>query len=264
MNVNMVEDILLDDLKSVIMEASALMPEQISANLSIETKERNSLVTDIDKGIEAYLVDKLGKLLPKAGFIAEEGTADHRGEEYNWIIDPLDGTTNFIHGIPAFCISVGLQKKGEIVLGAIFEFGRNSYFHAIKGGGSYKDGVSISVSKTEVIDDSLLATGFPYYDFSLIDQYMMAFTDFMKMSRGIRRLGSAALDMVYVACGKFEGFFEYSLHPWDVAAGIILVEEAGGRVTDFRGGNDFLFGREMLASNRLIHEDMLKLIRPHF
>ncbi|HAW50870.1 MAG TPA: inositol monophosphatase [Flavobacteriales bacterium] len=255
---------LSDNLNEIILEAAALMPGQISEETAIITKDKNSLVTEVDKNIEEFLVNALSKLIPNAGFIAEEGTAVNLGNEYNWIIDPLDGTTNFIHGIPAYCISVGLKKGNEIVLGSVFEFIRENYYTAIHGGGSYMNGTQIHVSKTKKLDDALLATGFPYYDFRFIEQYIEVFKDFMKLSRGIRRLGSAALDMAYVASGKFDGFFEYSLHPWDVAAGVILVREAGGTVTDFGNGNNFLFGKEMLASNSLIHTELINIIGMHF
>lgn len=252
------------NLYEIIKEAALLMPKEISEDITIRTKDKNSLVTEIDKNIEVFLVDALSKLIPKAGFIAEEGTASHIGSEYNWIVDPLDGTTNFIHGIPAYCISVGLKKGDEIVVGSIFEFVRDNFYSAYHGGGSYKNCVPIHVSKTKTIEDSLLATGFPYYDFKYIEQYMELLQNFMQTSRGIRRLGSAALDMAYVASGKFDGFFEYSLHPWDVAAGVILIKEAGGTVTDFQNGHDFLFGKEMLASNSLIHTELMDKIRKHF
>ena len=240
------------------------MPKQISDDITIKIKDKNSLVTEVDQNIEVFLVDALSKLIPEAGFIAEEGTASHIGSEYNWIIDPLDGTTNFIHGIPAYCISVGLKKGDEIILGSIFEFIRENYYSANHGGGSYMNDVQIHVSETKELEDSLLATGFPYYDFKFLEEYMEAFRNFIQYSRGIRRLGSAALDMAYVASGKFDGFFEYSLHPWDVAAGIILVKEAGGKVTDFKNGKDFLFGKEMLASNNLIHHELISEIGKHF
>ncbi|MEQ8522951.1 MAG: inositol monophosphatase family protein [Vicingaceae bacterium] len=258
------EQKIMDQLKEVMLEASLLMPEQISSNLAFETKDINSLVTEVDKNIEKFLVDKLQTIIPGAGFIAEEGTADVRGDVFNWVIDPLDGTTNFIHGIPAFCISVGLLKNSEIILGSIFEFGRNNYYTALKGGGSYLNGSRIRVSVTKEMNDSLLATGFPYYDFKYLEAYLGTFKEVMQHSRGIRRLGSAALDMAYVAAGKFDGFFEYSLHPWDVAAGIVIINEAGGKVTDFKGGENFLFGKELLASNGNIHGKLLSIIKDHF
>jgi len=255
---------LSQNLKEIIHEAAKLMPDQFTDNITIKTKDKNSLVTEVDQNIERYLVDALSKLIPTAGFIAEEGTATHLGSEFNWIIDPLDGTTNFIHGIPAYCISVGLKKGDEIVLGAIFEFIRDNYYSAYHGGGSYLNGIQIRVSETKDLEESLLATGFPYYEFRFIEEYIKVFREFMQFSRGIRRLGSAALDMAYVACGKYDGFFEYSLHPWDVAAGIILIKEAGGNVTDFQNGGNFLFGKQILASNGLIHKELMDNISKHF
>lgn len=230
---------------------------------SIEYKGHNDLVSYVDKEAERKLVAALTELVPDAGFIAEEGTSDKKGEEFNWIIDPIDGTTNFIHGLPVFAISVALMKRNEIILGVVFEINKDECFYATKGEGAYCNGKLIQVSKASHLKDSLIATGFPYYAFGKMDTYLAILKDFMQFSHGVRRLGSAAVDLVYVACGRFEAFFEYNLKPWDVAAGILIVQEAGGKVTDFKNGDDFLSGKEVLAANT-IHQEALELIQKNW
>lgn len=227
----------------------------------IEVKSENSFVTYVDKTAEKQLVKGLTKILPEAGFITEEKTIDKVGERYNWIIDPLDGTTNYIHGLPPYSISVGLADDKKIIMGVVLELCLNECFYAWKGGGAWIDGKKIIVSNVSSISESLLATGFPYCEFSRLDEYMKLFTKLMEMSHGLRRLGSAAVDLAYVACGRFEGFFEYGLNPWDVAAGTIIIEEAGGKVTDFNGGNNSLFGEEIIASNKLVYNDFFQLVK---
>ena len=230
----------------------------------IETKSQNSLVTYVDKTAEKKIVDFLSELIPASGFIAEEGTSDKKGVEYNWIIDPLDGTTNFIHGIPTYCVSIGLLNGDQLVSGVVYEPNRDEMFYAWKDGGAYLNGESISVSAIEKLSDSLLATGFPYYDYKRLEAYMDILKWLMHNSRGVRRIGSAAIDLAYVACGRFEAFYEYSLNPWDVAAGALIVNEAGGSVTDFQGGENYLFGREIIASNKHMEAELLDKIKGSF
>lgn len=230
---------------------------------SVESKSLNNLVSYVDKGAEQRLVDGLSKLLPSSGFVAEEGTGS-RGSGDNWIIDPLDGTTNFVHGIPCYCISVGLLRDGELQAGVVLEVTRDECFTAWKNGGAFLNGKSIHVSARQHLQESLLATGFPYDDFGREAQYMELLRALMHNSRGIRRLGSAAADLAYVACGRFEAFYEYGLNPWDVAAGALLVKEAGGQVTDFHNGADWLFGEEIVASNGSIHAEIIGPIGKFF
>lgn len=230
----------------------------------IETKSLNSLVSYVDQQAEEKIIERLSSLLPEAGFIAEEGTSEKEGKEFNWIIDPLDGTTNFLHAIPVFAVSIALKQKDEIILGVVYEINQDECFHAVKAGGAYLNAQKIEVSKTTAIKDSLIATGFPYYDFERMDGYFNTLRHFAENSRGIRRLGSAAVDLVYVACGRFEAFYEYSLHAWDVAAGALIVKEAGGKVTDFKGGENWLFGKEMIATNQITHHSVLEQIRQQF
>lgn len=226
----------------------------------IEKKGFNDLVSYVDKEAEQQLVEGLRKLLPEAGFITEEGTDSTKGERFNWIIDPLDGTTNFTHGLPVYSVSVALMDGDEIVLGTVYEPSRDECFWAYKGGGAYCNDTSIHVSDAPALKDGLIATGFPYYDFGLTQQYLQVLGSFMSKSHGVRRMGSAAIDLVYVACGRFEGFFEYNLNPWDVAGGAIIVQEAGGKVSKFTEDGDFVFGREIVASNGNIHTEMQKTI----
>jgi myo-inositol-1(or 4)-monophosphatase len=223
---------------------------------AIEVKSKNSLVSYVDKTAEKRIVEFLEILLPEAGFIAEEGTSDKKGEHYNWIIDPLDGTTNFMHGLPTYCVSIALQLDNEIVLGVVYEPNNQECFSAWKGGGAFLNNKPINVSPTAKVKDSLFATGFPYYDYDKLNGYMETLKWLMHETRGIRRIGSAAVDLSYVACGRFEGFYEYSLNAWDVAAGALIVIEAGGVVTDFKGGSDYIFGREIIASNNFITEEL--------
>ena len=213
----------------------------------IEHKAFNDLVSYVDKESERKLVDACKKILPSAGFITEEGTATVREEEFNWIIDPLDGTTNFTHGLPVFAISIALMRHNEIVAGVVHEVNRDECFHAIENEPAYCNEEIITVSPTAELENSLLATGFPYYNFDQMEKYLQVLNTFMQRTHGLRRLGSAAVDLAYVACGRFEGFFEYNLNAWDVAAGAFIVKQAGGRVTDFEGGKNYIFGREIIA-----------------
>lgn len=229
----------------------------------VEQKEKfNNLVSYVDKESEKKLVATLSKLLPQAGFITEEGTVEQsKSHEYNWIIDPLDGTTNFLHGLPVYAISVGLSYKQEVILGVVHDVVHNESFHAIREESAYCNDRVIKVSLAKSLSESLLATGFPYFQFDKRDAYLDIIKTFLDKTHGIRRLGSAAMDLAYVASGRLDGFFEYNLNPWDVAAGAFIVQQAGGKVTDFSGGNNFLFGGELCASNNNIHTEMLKVIQ---
>ena len=227
----------------------------------IEQKEGfNNLVSYVDKESEKKLVTALSAILPGSGFIAEEGTAIQGTNGYQWIIDPLDGTTNFTHGLPLFAISIGLSFQDKIVLGIVYEVNKKEMFHTIKGSPAYCNDKETHVSPITTLQESLLATGFPYYEFDQMEAYLRIIRNFLRQSHGVRRLGSAATDLAYVACGRFEGFFEYNLNAWDVAAGAFLVQQAGGTVTDFTAGNNFLFGRELCAGCG-VHGAMLDIIR---
>jgi myo-inositol-1(or 4)-monophosphatase len=229
----------------------------------IETKSINNFVTYVDKQSEERLVEGLSLLLPGSGFIAEENPL-LQSKELTWIIDPLDGTTNFIHGVPVYCISIALMEGQELKLGVIHEINLKESFYTWQGSDSFLNGQKIEVSKTVLVADSLFATGFPYYDYSRMGPYIRFFRYMMEHSHGIRRLGSAAADLAYVACGRFEGFYEYGLSPWDVAAGGLIVKNAGGRVTDFKGGDDFVFGKEIIALNSKVSDEFFKVFTENF
>ena len=227
----------------------------------IEQKDSfSNLVSYVDKDSENKLVNGLDKILPGSGFLGEEGTQAKGSNEYQWIIDPLDGTTNFLHGVPIFAISIGLRRGEQTVLGVVNEVSHRECFHAIKGGKAYCNKEEIRVSPITTLNESLLATGFPYYHSDKKDQYIDIIKTFLEKTHGIRRLGSAAIDLAYVACGRLEGFFEYDLKPWDVAGGAFILQQAGGQATDFSGGYNFLFGGEICASGN-IHNEMLKIIQ---
>jgi myo-inositol-1(or 4)-monophosphatase len=231
---------------------------------NIEHKGLNDLVSYVDKEAEQQLVANLGELIPEAGFITEEKTVNKIGEVYNWIIDPLDGTTNFIHGLPTYSISIALYEGSEPVLGVVYEINRAELFYSYKGGSAFLNNKTISVSTRSTLADSLLATGFPYYQFEQQEQYMQLLAELMQRCHGLRRIGSAAVDLAYVACGRFEGFFEYNLNSWDVAAGAFLVQQAGGTIMNFGGGSEFLEKREILAGNGLVDAELLESIQKHF
>lgn len=227
----------------------------------VEVKGLNDFVSYVDKGSEKIIVAELKQLLPEAGFVAEEGTEVQDDRHLKWVIDPLDGTTNFIHGMPFFSVSIGLVDGKEPLLGVIFELNQQEMFYGWKNGGAFLNGHRISVSNARTVKDSLFGTGFPYYDYHLLEQYLDLFKHLMRQSHGIRRPGSAATDLAYVACGRFDGFYEYSLSPWDVAAGILLVKEAGGTVSDFSGGPDAIFTKEIVATNAHIYAEFLSLVK---
>ncbi len=226
-------------------------------------KGKSDMVTYVDKTAEAKIVAVLQVLLPGSGFIAEEGTAQDNGEIFRWVIDPLDGTTNYIHGISPFAVSIALMENHEIIMGVIYEISLNEMFYAWKGSPAYLNGQEIHVSTAATTADSLIATGFPYYDFSKLDHYLEAMNFFMRNSHGMRRLGSAASDLAYVAAGRFEGFYEHALHPWDVAAGIIIIQQAGGKVCDFNGGDNYLFDGEMIACNANYFDEFYGIVHQH-
>ncbi len=231
---------------------------------AIEHKALNSLVSYVDKTAEKRLIEGCQQILPEAGFLTEEGMIEQSLEkEWRWIIDPLDGTTNFLHQLPFFSISIALQYEEKTVVGLVYEPNRDELFYAWKGGGCWLNEKQVFVTKRAELADTLLATGFPYYDFERTQGYLAVLGELMQATRGLRRCGSAALDLAYTAAGRFDAFFEYSLAPWDVAAGAFLVKEAGGLISDFKGGGDFLFGREILASNPFLQDKLLPLLQAH-
>ncbi|HEX8658120.1 MAG TPA: inositol monophosphatase family protein [Hymenobacter sp.] len=229
----------------------------------VEQKGVHDLVSYVDQETERRLVAGLRQLLPAAGFITEEGTVgpDSQTEEFTWIIDPLDGTTNFVHGLPVYSISVALVHRHELVVGVVHEVNRDESFRAVRGGGAFCNDEPMHVTDVPDLNSSLVATGFPYKDFGKMADYLQLLGAFMRRSHGVRRLGSAAVDLAYVAAGRCEAFFEFNLNSYDVAAGILLVREAGGHVTQFLENGDPLFGREVVASNGHVHGEMQATIR---
>jgi myo-inositol-1(or 4)-monophosphatase len=227
----------------------------------VEFKSALDLVTSVDRQSEECIVEVLEKRFPRHSILAEEGFNIQRSQsDYRWIVDPLDGTTNFVHTYPHFSVSIALEEKGEIILGLVYDLLREESFEALQGKGAFLNGNPIHTSTVTELDKALLATGFPYDRREKVDFYLPFFRAFMTSSQGIRRNGSAALDLSYVACGRLDGFWEFALHPWDIAAGSLIVREAGGTLTDFSGGNFSIWGNGTLASNGMIHSEMLTII----
>jgi myo-inositol-1(or 4)-monophosphatase len=237
---------------------------QLFNSSKIEYKGKNDMVSYVDKTAEEMIIKALKAIVPGAGFIAEENKEHLQGETFNWIIDPLDGTTNFIHGIPAFAVSIALKENEELVAGVVYEIGKDECFYAWKGSKAYLNEVEINVSANKTIEDSLLATGFPYYDFTKKDAYLQLFGDLIQNCHGLRRIGAASVDLVYTACGRFDGYFEYNLKPWDIAAGMFIVQQAGGKIYDFNGGMNALENCDIVATNAHISEELLAIIKKYF
>jgi myo-inositol-1(or 4)-monophosphatase len=226
----------------------------------VKSKGLHDFVSYVDMGAEKMLVEKLGSLIPGAGFKVEEGTSAKKGTRFCWIIDPLDGTTNFLHGLHPFSISIALKDIDEIVAGVVYEAGGMESFTAWKNGGTWLNGKKILVSNTANLSNSLVATGFPYKDFTRLPSYLECLEYLIRNTSGVRRMGSASIDLAYLACGRFDAFFEYGLNPWDIAAGTLLIREAGGRVCDFSGDEKDITGIEIIAANDLIYSEFLKIV----
>ncbi|MCM8761646.1 MAG: inositol monophosphatase, partial [Candidatus Omnitrophica bacterium] len=226
----------------------------------VSYKGRDNIVTDIDKASEKMIIGIIKSKFPDHSILAEEGSSDATESPYKWIIDPLDGTTNFAHGFPFFCVSIALEKFGKVVLGVVYDPVRRELFCAESGKGAYLNNRRISVSMTRRLSQSFLATGFSYGK-ARKDKNVRNFKNLLMRSLAIRRAGSAALDLCYVACGRFDGFWEMYLQPWDSAAGAIIVEEADGMATKFDGSKFFPYHKNILATNGLIHRQMSRLLR---
>ena len=233
--------------------------------ITVSVKAVNDFVTDIDRQAEQEIIYTIRRAFPNHGILAEEtGTHDgHDGDDYVWIIDPLDGTTNFLHGFPQFAVSIGLRHKGRLEQAVIYDPMRQELFTSSRGAGAHLNDRRIRVSKQADLDGALLGTGFPFKMQQHLDVYLETFKALFPMTAGIRRAGSAALDLAYVAAGRLDGFWEIGLNPWDMAAGALLVQEAGGLVSDFSGGNEFLDTGNIVAANPKVFKAMLQKIRPH-
>jgi myo-inositol-1(or 4)-monophosphatase len=257
---------------AIAKEAGARLREFLAQGVETEYKGDVDLVTVADRTVEKLIRTRLGEVFPEHGIYGEEGTRERLEQELRWYVDPLDGTTNFAHGFPQFCVSMGLERRrtdlpegadGTIVAGVIYNPMLDELFSAERGKGATLNGRTIHVSKTPELAESLVATGFPSrkrHDSPNIHFYH----EFTLRSHGVRRAGSAALDLAYVACGRLEAFWEFNLNPWDTAAGVLLVEEAGGRITDFSGGSFRIDSREVLASNGLIHQELVGMFTDMF
>lgn len=230
---------------------------------NIEIKSVASLVTYVDKTAEQKIVSALKSLIVDSGFVAEEGTAESNNEKYTWFVDPLDGTTNYIHGLSPHSVSIGLAESDELILGVVYEIGANEMYFAWKNSPAFCNGHEIKAATRTKSEDTLIATGFPYHDFNRMDDYIEVMKVLMKSTRGIRRFGSAAIDLCYVAAGRFDGFWEHALNAWDVAAGVFILQQAGGKTVDFNGGKNWLFGGEIISASSSYFPEFFGVVNKH-
>ncbi|MGN8225048.1 inositol monophosphatase family protein [Gracilimonas sp. BCB1] len=234
-------------------------------SFDVKLKGKNDLVTDADVNSEKRIIEVIEAAFPDDHILAEESQAKVSIPEGRiWIIDPIDGTTNFAHSFPVYCVSIALWENKEPKAGLVYEVANDELFTAIEGGGAYLNGERIWISQNEDPSSSLIGTGFPYNNLNLVDNYLKLFKRMMEKTHGVRRPGSAAWDLCNVACGRFEGFYEYGLSPWDVAAGVLIIKEAGGLITDWRGGDEWLFGKRIIAGNAKVHKFLLNEIQECF
>ena len=253
-------DEFLEAAKAAAREAGGLLRENVDKRGEIMFKGTVDLVTHIDRKSQEMIFRRLSAAFPGHGFLAEEGLSLPGTSDCRWIIDPIDGTTNFAHTFPVFCVSIALEQKGVVAVGVIYDPMRDELFEAVRGRGAFLNGARVRVSEIPELGKALLATGFPYDVRTSSFNNVREFNAFIVRAQAIRRCGSAALDLCYVACGRFDGFWELKLKPWDVAAGALIVEEAGGRVSDFEGRTFDPFNQRALASNGRIHEEMRKVL----
>jgi myo-inositol-1(or 4)-monophosphatase len=244
-------------------EAGEFLKQSVGRVRNVETKkgEIRNLVSEIDRGAEDRIIRTIRGHFPGHAILAEESGESPTRHEVQWIIDPLDGTTNFLHGLPIFCTTIGVEKNGEIVAGVTYDPNLDELFTAERGSGAFLNGKRIAVSSTSDLISSLLVTGFPYNIAENPDRAVQHFNNLLFEARGLRRLGSAALDLSYTAMGRFEGFWEVSLNPWDMAAGTLFVREAGGRISDFAGKQTTIYRKQVLATNGLIHDAVVGVLQ---
>jgi len=253
---------MINDLIQISKEAGEIIREGFNKNVKIAYKSNEKdLVTEVDKLSEKHITDFIKAKYPSHGILAEESGNIKEGEEYLWVIDPLDGTVNFAHGLPVFSISIGLRKNKQTIAGIVYDIMQNIIYSAEKGKGAYADSKKIHVTENKNLGHALLVTGFPYSIASNPDNALGKFTSLTMAARGIRRLGSAAIDLCYVAKGVFDGFWEVFLNPWDMCAGKLIVEEAGGFVTDFEGNEMDIYSKKILATNGKIHQSMIEILK---
>ncbi|MDR9419323.1 inositol monophosphatase family protein [Gracilimonas sp.] len=242
--------------KKAASKASEIINEYAKKHsLNVKLKGKNDLVTDADVAAEKKIIEIINVSFPDDKILAEESSGTNElAEGRIWIIDPIDGTTNFAHGFPVYCVSIALWENREPKVGLVLEVANQEEFTAVSGEGAFLNGEPIQVSGNEDPSSSLIGTGFPYKDFDLVDNYLKLFRAMMHKTHGVRRPGTAAWDLCNVACGRFEGFYEYGLSIWDVAAGALIIKEAGGIVTDWQGGDNWYFGERIIAGNKAVHE----------
>jgi myo-inositol-1(or 4)-monophosphatase len=252
----------LDFAVELAREAGDVLKHYMRREKQVELKGRANLVTVADKESEALIIGRIRQQYPEHAILAEESGSSGASHsiEGKWIIDPLDGTTNFAHQYPFFCVSIGFERAGEILCGAVYDPWRDEMFAGARGLGSFVNGLKLQVSDVETLRSGLIMTGFPYGFREKIKVAMAQFEAFLVESQAVRRGGAAALDMCYIALGRVDGFWEMDLHPWDTAAGLVILEEAGGRVTNFSGGRFSVYGKEIVASNGKIHEEMVGVL----
>ena len=232
--------------------------------LKVSTKQQSDFVTEVDKAAEATIIDTLRETYPKHAILAEEsGRSGQEDSEYQWIIDPLDGTTNFIHGFPQYAVSIAMAHKGVLAHAVVYDPGRNELFTASKGAGAFLNDKRIRVSKRVKLDEALIGTGFPYRMFDHVDAYIDIFKELTRRTAGIRRPGAASLDLAYVASGRLDGFWEFGLSPWDMAAGALLISEAGGLVSDLAGEPSYLTTGNIVCGTPKVFAQLLQVIAPH-
>lgn len=241
------------------LKSGRFIRESVGKVYKVSYKGRDNIVTDIDKRSERMIIDRISSAFPEHSILSEESSPRDGGSPYRWIIDPLDGTTNFAHAFPFFSVSIGLERRGLIEMGVVYDPMRDELFHAEKGKGSYINRRRIFASKAKKLSGAFLSTGFSY-GIKRKDKNIEHFRNFLVKSLAVRRPGSAALDLCYVACGRFDGFWEMNLHPWDSAAGLLIVREALGKVTTFDGSDYSPYGKDILATNGLIHKEMIKVL----
>ena len=241
-------------------KAGQMLKDNLNVNREIRYKGDVDLVTNFDSQSQKMIFEHLGKNFPEHDFIAEEGLEQRTGGDFRWIFDPLDGTTNYAHRFPVFTVSIALEWKGQVIVGVVYDPMRDEMFSGVKGEGASLNGKRIKVSETDDLDKSLVATGFPYDLRESRDNNIGHFNNFLVRVQAIRRCGSAAMDLCYVACGRFDGFWELKLKPWDVAAAALIVSEAGGRVSDFHNGEFDIYKQETLGSNGRIHQQMMDVL----
>ncbi len=241
-------------------EAGEILRGNLGKVKKIEFKAKNSLVTEVDKLSEVTIINCIKSSFPSHNIFAEE-SGRHKGDsDYLWIIDPIDGTTNYAHSYPFFSISIALEIKGELKIGLIYDPVKDEMFTAESGQGAFLNGKRIHVSSSADLEHSHMCTGFMHENEWMVEENIKHFGNFIRRARAVRRDGSAALDLCYLACGRFDGFWELGLNPWDTAAGVLIVLEAGGKITDFMGGSYTIYTKEILASNGIIHEDMIEIL----